>query len=98
MGDNNDIVQSGGGGDRRFTRHRAGDSTAARGAAVCVNYAARADAAEAVVNGIKGAGWRAIAVAADGDAVTSMSASPPNWVWSRSSATMPASPTRRRSN
>ena len=37
-----------------------------------MNYAARADAAEAVVNGIKGAGGRAIAVAADGDAVTSM--------------------------
>lgn len=38
---------------------------AARGAAVCVNYAARADAAEAVVSEIRSAGGRAIAVRAD---------------------------------
>src|SRR5262245_59912650 len=38
---------------------------ARRGAAVCVNYAARADAAEAVVGEIKGAAGRAIAVGAD---------------------------------
>jgi 3-oxoacyl-[acyl-carrier protein] reductase len=38
---------------------------AQRGAAVCVNYAARADAAEALVAEITAAGGRAIAVAAD---------------------------------
>ncbi len=38
---------------------------AARGAAVCVNYAARADAAEAVVREIRDAGGRATAVQAD---------------------------------
>jgi len=38
---------------------------AARGAAVCVNYAARSDAAEAVVREIRGAGGRAMAAAAD---------------------------------
>jgi 3-oxoacyl-[acyl-carrier protein] reductase len=38
---------------------------AQRGAAVCVNYAARADAAEALVAEIAVAGGRAIAVAAD---------------------------------
>jgi NAD(P)-dependent dehydrogenase (short-subunit alcohol dehydrogenase family) len=38
---------------------------AQRGAAVCVNYAARADAAEAMVAEIAAAGGRAIAVAAD---------------------------------
>jgi 3-oxoacyl-[acyl-carrier protein] reductase len=38
---------------------------ARRGAAVCVNYAARADAAEAVVREIIAAGGRAIAVGAD---------------------------------
>jgi 3-oxoacyl-[acyl-carrier protein] reductase len=38
---------------------------ARRGAAVCVNYAQRADAAEAVVREIAGAGGRAIAAAAD---------------------------------
>src|SRR5262245_66258472 len=38
---------------------------AQRGAAVCVNYAARADAAEALVADIAAAGGRAIAVAAD---------------------------------
>src|ERR1700751_5054089 len=38
---------------------------AQRGAAVCVNYAARADAAEAVVAGIRAAGGRGIAVGAD---------------------------------
>ncbi len=42
---------------------------APRGAAVCVNYAARADAAETLVAEIAAAGGRAIAVAADvGDA------------------------------
>jgi 3-oxoacyl-[acyl-carrier protein] reductase len=42
---------------------------AQRGAAVCVNYAARADAADALVAEIVGAGGRAIAVKADvGDA------------------------------
>jgi 3-oxoacyl-[acyl-carrier protein] reductase len=42
---------------------------AQRGAAVCVNYAAHADAAEEVVAGIKAAGGRAISAAADvGDA------------------------------
>lgn len=48
---------------------------AQRGAAVCVNYSARADAAEAVVHEINTAGGRAIAVGADvtdGEAVTSM--------------------------
>jgi 3-oxoacyl-[acyl-carrier protein] reductase len=38
---------------------------AARGAAVCVNYAARPDAAEAAVHEISAAGGRAIAVGAD---------------------------------
>ena len=38
---------------------------AQRGAAVCVNYAVHADAAEAVVAEIATAGGRAIAVAAD---------------------------------
>src|SRR6202022_3942473 len=38
---------------------------AQRGAAVCVNYAARADAAAALVAEIAAAGGRAIAVAAD---------------------------------
>jgi 3-oxoacyl-[acyl-carrier protein] reductase len=38
---------------------------AARGAAVCVNYTARADAAEAVVREIGDAGGRAIAIKAD---------------------------------
>src|SRR5262245_49817880 len=38
---------------------------ARRGAAVCVNYAARPDAAAAVVDEIKKAGGRAIAIAAD---------------------------------
>src|SRR5947209_14043220 len=38
---------------------------AQRGAAVCVNYAAHADAAEALVAGIVSAGGRAIAVAAN---------------------------------
>src|SRR5262245_60721726 len=38
---------------------------AQRGAAVCVNYAAHADAAEALVGEIATAGGRAIAVAAD---------------------------------
>src|SRR5713226_5811999 len=38
---------------------------AQRGAAVCVNYAARADAAEALIAEIAAAGGRAIAVAAD---------------------------------
>ena len=38
---------------------------AQRGAAVCVNYAAHADAAQAVVAEIAAAGGRAIAVAAD---------------------------------
>jgi NAD(P)-dependent dehydrogenase (short-subunit alcohol dehydrogenase family) len=38
---------------------------AQRGAAVCVNYAVHADAAEAVVAEIASAGGRAIAVAAD---------------------------------
>src|ERR1700682_4518204 len=38
---------------------------ARRGAAVCVNYAAHADAAEALVAEIAAAGGRAIAVAAD---------------------------------
>lgn len=38
---------------------------AQRGAAVCVNYAAHADEAEAVVAEIATAGGRAIAVAAD---------------------------------
>jgi 3-oxoacyl-[acyl-carrier protein] reductase len=38
---------------------------AQRGAAVCVNYAARADAAEAVVREITAAGGRAIALGAD---------------------------------
>jgi NAD(P)-dependent dehydrogenase (short-subunit alcohol dehydrogenase family) len=38
---------------------------AQRGAAVCVNYAVHADAAEAVVGAIAIAGGRAIAVAAD---------------------------------
>src|SRR5580704_736821 len=42
---------------------------AQRGAAVCVNYAARADAAEALVAEIAASGGRAIAVKADvGDA------------------------------
>jgi 3-oxoacyl-[acyl-carrier protein] reductase len=48
---------------------------ARRGAAVCVNYAGRADAAEAVVREIKAAGGRAIAVGAnvgDNGAVTAM--------------------------
>jgi NAD(P)-dependent dehydrogenase (short-subunit alcohol dehydrogenase family) len=38
---------------------------AQRGAAVCVNYAAHADAAEAVIGDIAASGGRAIAVAAD---------------------------------
>src|SRR5438552_18918787 len=38
---------------------------AQRGAAVCVNYAAHADAAEALIAEIAAAGGRAIAVAAD---------------------------------
>jgi NAD(P)-dependent dehydrogenase (short-subunit alcohol dehydrogenase family) len=38
---------------------------AARGAAVCVNYAAHADAAQSLVDAIKAAGGRAIALAAD---------------------------------
>src|SRR6266568_5565468 len=38
---------------------------AQRGAAVCVNYAAHADAAEALIAEIAAAGRRAIAVAAD---------------------------------
>ena len=38
---------------------------AQRGAAVCVNYAAHADAAEALIVEIAAAGRRAIAVAAD---------------------------------
>ncbi len=38
---------------------------AAKGAAVCVNYAARPDAAEAVVREIRNAGGRAIAIQAD---------------------------------
>src|SRR5260370_496454 len=38
---------------------------ARRGAAVCVNYAVHADAAEALIGEIKAAGGRAIAVAAD---------------------------------
>ncbi|TXL80354.1 glucose 1-dehydrogenase [Vineibacter terrae] len=38
---------------------------ARRGAAVCVNYAARADAAQAVVDDITAAGGRAMAVGAD---------------------------------
>src|SRR3984957_2528783 len=45
------------------------------GAAVAVNYRERADQAEAVTAGIKGAGGRAVAVAADvsrGDAVAAM--------------------------
>jgi NAD(P)-dependent dehydrogenase (short-subunit alcohol dehydrogenase family) len=48
---------------------------ARRGAAVCVNYAARADAADAVAGEIKSAGGRAIALGADvadDVAVTSM--------------------------
>ncbi|HKU97481.1 MAG TPA: glucose 1-dehydrogenase [Vineibacter sp.] len=48
---------------------------ARRGAAVCVNYAARADSAEAVVREITAAGGRAMAAAADvadHDAVTAM--------------------------
>ena len=48
---------------------------ARRGCAVCVNYMARGDAAEAVVGEIKAAGGRAIAFSADvadRDAVTSM--------------------------
>jgi 3-oxoacyl-[acyl-carrier protein] reductase len=40
-------------------------SLAQRGAAVCVNYAMHADAAEALVAEITTAGGRAIAVAAD---------------------------------
>ena len=38
---------------------------AKRGAAVCVNYAARADAAEQVASEIKGEGGRAITAGAD---------------------------------
>jgi len=38
---------------------------AARGAAVCVNYVARPDAAEALVREIRGAGGSAVAVRAD---------------------------------
>lgn len=48
---------------------------AARGAGVCVNYAAQADAAEAVAADIRAASGRAIAVAADvgdADAVAAM--------------------------
>lgn len=48
---------------------------AARGAGVCVSYAARADAAEAVVAEVRAAGGRAIAVGADvadADAVAAM--------------------------
>ena len=50
---------------------------AARGAAVCVNYAANADAAEAVVAEITGGGGRAIAAqadVADAEAVARMAA------------------------
>ncbi len=38
---------------------------AARGAAVCVNYAARAEAAETLVREIREAGGRALAIGAD---------------------------------
>src|SRR5262245_39517185 len=43
----------------------AGLALARQGAAVCVNYAGRADAAEAVAGEIRAAGGRAIAIAAD---------------------------------
>ena len=56
-----------GGGDGR--RPRSGRATARllaqRGAAVCVNYAAHRDAAEALVAEIAASGGRAIGVAAD---------------------------------
>ena len=52
------------GGARGLGRATAG-LLAQRGAAVCVNYAVHADAAEAVVAEIATAGGRAIAVAAD---------------------------------
>src|SRR5215475_2669466 len=54
------LAQPGGGGDGRSPRARPGN-----GAAVCVNYAAHAHAAEALVAEIAAAGGRAIAVAAD---------------------------------
>src|SRR2546421_5960836 len=52
------------GGARGLGRATAG-LLAQRGAAVCVNYAVHADAAEALVAEIATAGGRAIAVAAD---------------------------------
>jgi 3-oxoacyl-[acyl-carrier protein] reductase len=52
------------GGSRGIGRAIA-STLAARGAAVCINYAARAADAEAVVSQIAAAGGRAIAVQAD---------------------------------
>src|SRR5215831_5907285 len=61
------MAQPSGGGDGRW--RGIGRATARllaqRGAAVCVNHAVHADAAEALVGEIVAAGGRAIAVAAD---------------------------------
>ena len=79
------MAQPNGSGDRRLAGSRASSVAlllAQRGAAVCVNYLGRADAAEAVVSGSSRSGGRAIAVAADvGDGADAV-----NWLIERATA------------